>query len=143
MRPIPTLLSVLALLSAALTPVQAQEGRLELFLNHAKIVKLAEPASTVVIGNDQVADATIKDATTLVLTGRSFGTTNLVILDENGEPIVDERLVVRKDEADTVRVFVSTENEGIRLSEFNCAPTCALGVVGDGTGRTQPNGNLN
>ena len=125
MRPIPALLPTVALLCAALAPAHAQEGRLELFLNHAKIVKLAEPASTVVIGNDEVADATIKDATTLVLTGRAFGTTNLVILDENGEPIVDERLVVRKDEGDTVRVFSAAEG-GLGLIELNCAPICAL-----------------
>ena len=111
----------------------AQESRLELFINHAKIVKLAEPASTVVIGNEAIADATVKDATTLVLTGRAFGTTNLVILDEAGEPIVDERLIVRKDEGDTVRVFRPGEGE-VNLSEFQCSPVCAIAPTADGDG---------
>ena len=106
----------------------AQDSRLELFVNHAKIIKLAEPASTVIIGNNEIADATVKDALTLVLTGRQFGTTNLVILDETGEPIVDERLVVRKDEGDSVRVFSADEEQGVIVQELSCAPICALNV---------------
>ncbi len=35
---------------------------------------------------------------TIVLTGRSFGTTNLVLLDADGNPIVDERILVSIDE---------------------------------------------
>ena len=104
----------------------AQESRLELFVNHAKIIKLAEPASTVIIGNNEIADATVKDALTLVLTGREFGSTNLVILDEAGEPIVDERLVVRKDEGDTLRVYTPVENGGVTISELACSPLCAI-----------------
>ena len=106
-------------------PASAQEGRLELFIDHAKIIKLAEPAATVVIGNDEIADATVKDATTLVLTGRAFGTTNLVILDEEGEPIVDERVIVRKDEGETVRLYKPGE-AGVQLSEVFCSPVCAI-----------------
>ena len=113
----------------------AQESRLELFINHAKIVKLAEPAATVVIGNDAIADATVKDATTLVLTGRQFGTTNLVILDVDGEPIVDERVVVRKDEGESVRMF-RPGGTGIEALEMQCSPICALtsspGMTDDG-----------
>ena len=126
-----------ALLTQA--PAMAQEGRLELFLNHAKIIKLAEPASTVIIGNNEIADATIKDALTLVLTGRQFGSTNLVILDEGGEPIVDERLIVRKDEGDTVRVFSpNVTGNGITIDEIACAPLCALQEDGSGTDGALP-----
>ena len=132
-----TLLGALALagLFAGTASTAAQESRLELFVNHAKIIKLAEPASTVIIGNNAIADATVKDALTLVLTGRQFGTTNLVILDEDGEPIVDERLVVRKDEGDTLRVFSPTEGGGggIEVDELACSPVCALDKSGGGT----------
>ena len=120
----------LALGALALAPTAlAQEGRLELFINHAKIIKLAEPASTVIIGNNEIADATVKDALTLVLTGRQFGATNLVILDEAGEPIVDERLVVRRDEGDTVRLF-SPAGNGIAVRESVCSPVCVLNEGG-------------
>ena len=129
---IKALLAAIVAGAAMLQPATAQEGRLELFVNHAKIVKLAEPAATVVIGNDDIADATVKDATTIVLTGRRFGTTNLVILDEGGEPIVDERLVVRKDEGDTVRVVSPAAEGGIEFRELYCAPLCAIGEANNG-----------
>ena len=114
------------LASAALAPAAAQDsGFLEVFVNHAKVVKLAEPAATIIIGNDDIADATVKDATTLVVTGRRFGTTNLVILDVDGEPIVDERVVVRKDEGQSVRLFRSGGG-GVAATELQCSPICAL-----------------
>lgn len=118
------LVATLAVTAGA--PAAAQEAdRLEVFINHAKVVKLAEPAATIIIGNDEIADATVKDATTLVVTGRQFGTTNLVILDVDGEPIVDERVVVRKDEGQSVRLFRRDEG-GVRALELQCSPICAL-----------------
>ena len=126
-RAAPLLACAIALVSGA---ASAQESRLELFVNHAKVIKLAEPAATVIIGNNEVADATVKDAVTLVLTGRRFGTTNLVILDQDGEPIVDERLVVRKDEGETVRVINPAEGGGTAINEFSCSPVCVLSDEG-------------
>ena len=119
-------LAVPALLAA---PAAAQDAdRLEVFVNHAKIIKLAEPAATVIIGNDAIADATVKDATTLVLTGRAFGSTNLVILDPDGEPIVDERVVVRQDEGETVRLF----RPGVPPVAVPCSPVCVITDGGTG-----------
>ena len=122
--------------ASAVPPAAAQDAPfLEVFINHAKVVKLAEPAATIIIGNDGIADATVKDATTLVVTGRRFGTTNLVILDVDGEPIVDERVVVRKDEGESVRMF-RPGGTGIEALEMQCSPICALtsspGMTDDG-----------
>ena len=53
-------------------------------MNQAKIVKLSRAADTIVIGNPEIADASVQDASTVVLTGKGFGVTNLVVLDEDG-----------------------------------------------------------
>ena len=45
---------------------------IEVVMNQAKIVKLARPADTIVIGNPDIADASVQDATTIVLTGQGF-----------------------------------------------------------------------
>ena len=63
-------------------------------MNQAKIVKLSRPADTIVVGNPAIADASVQDGTTIVLTGKGFGVTNLVVLDEDGNPIVDEQVTV-------------------------------------------------
>lgn len=99
--------------------VRADEDILQVYMDHARVLKLDRPVSKVIIGNAEVADATVADANTIVLTGRSFGTTNLVLLDADGNAIVDERILVSIDEGSTVRVFRQTER-----SVLSCTPNC-------------------
>lgn len=98
---------------------QDQGDLLRVFMNHARVLKLDRPVSKVIVGNSNVADATVADSTTIVLTGRSFGTTNLVLLDAQGNAIADERILVSIDEGNTVRVFRQTER-----SILSCTPNC-------------------
>ncbi|WP_336055652.1 pilus assembly protein N-terminal domain-containing protein [Nitratireductor sp. CH_MIT9313-5] len=88
-------------------------------MHQAKIVKLARAADTVIIGNPEIADATVQDANTIVLTGRGFGVTNMVVLDENGQPIVDEQIVVSRQAANSVRVFRRSD-----IQTLSCTPYC-------------------
>jgi Flp pilus assembly secretin CpaC len=106
-----------ALLISAL-PATA-EGGIRVDMNQAKIVKLARPADTIVIGNPQIADASVQDASTIVLTGRGFGVTNLVILDSEGNPIVDEQVIVSRQTASSVRVYRRAE-----IQTLSCTPYC-------------------
>ena len=82
---------------------------LQVLMNQAKIVKLARPADTIVIGNPLIADASVQDASTIVLTGKGFGVTNLVILDKEGNAIVDEQIVVSRHFVNSVRVYRRSE----------------------------------
>lgn len=115
----PAFASLALILSAVAGPALAAEDMLNVYMNHARVLKLDRPVSKVIIGNSDVADATVADSKTIVLTGRSFGTTNLVILDNDGNAIVDERILVSIDEGNTVRVFRQT----IR-SVLSCTPNC-------------------
>jgi Flp pilus assembly secretin CpaC len=83
-----------AMLMAAAAAVTAAEPGIQVEMNQAKIVKLARPADTIVIGNPAIADASVQDASTIVLTAKGFGVTNLVVLDNEGNPIVDEQVTV-------------------------------------------------
>jgi Flp pilus assembly secretin CpaC len=106
---------------AALTAsaASAQEDMLRVYMDHARVLKLDRPVSKVIVGNSQVADATVADAKTIVLTGRAFGTTNIVLLDIDGNAILDERILVSIDEGNTVRVYRQTER-----SVLSCTPNC-------------------
>ncbi|WP_172716924.1 pilus assembly protein N-terminal domain-containing protein [Neorhizobium sp. T6_25] len=104
---------------AGQSEAQDQGDLLRVFMNHARVLKLDRPVSKVIVGNSNVADATVADSTTIVLTGRSFGTTNLVLLDAEGNAIADERVLVSIDEGNTVRVFRQTER-----SILSCTPNC-------------------
>lgn len=101
--------------------VSAEEaaGIMRVYMNQARILKLDRPVSKVIIGNAQVADATVADPQTIVLTGRAFGATNLVLLDSEGNAIADERILVSIDEGNTVRVFRQTDR-----AVLSCTPAC-------------------
>ncbi len=124
---------VSALLSASLQPSLAQDEILRVSMNHARVLRLDRAVSKVIVGNSKVADATVADATTIVLTGRSFGTTNLVLLDADGNPIVDERILVSIDEGNTVRVFRQTER-----TVLSCTPNCEQHSQNSGDKEAQP-----
>ncbi len=110
---------ILALTCAAAFAAPAAAEGITVEMNQAKIVKLARAADTIVVGNPAIADAAVKDATTIVLTGKGFGGTNLVVLDNEGAPIVDEQVVVSRSAASSVRVYRRSD-----VQTLSCTPYC-------------------
>ncbi len=109
----------------------AESEKIIVTVDQAKIFRISRPAATIIIGNPSVVDATIEDERTLVLTGRSFGVTNLIILDDKGYPVIDQAVVVRSSETNTVRIYRGGSNR-VTLA---CAPVCEVTVtIGDNPG---------
>jgi Flp pilus assembly secretin CpaC len=112
--------SVLAMAGALLAASPSLAGAgIDVIMNQAKIVKIARPADTIVVGNPEIADASVQDATTIVLTGKGFGVTNLVILDSEGSPIVDEQVIVSRSDPRSVRVYRRSD-----VQTLSCTPYC-------------------
>lgn len=97
----------------------AADTGIQVVMNQAKIVKLARPADTIVIGNPAIADASVQDSSTVVLTGKGFGVTNLVIMDAEGAPIVDEQVYVTRQDSRSVRIYRRAE-----VQTLSCTPLC-------------------
>ena len=117
----PFIAAAIAILAIA-APAQANDGEdsgISLVLNHAKVLKLSRAASTIIVGNPAIADATVQDANTIVLTGRDFGQTNLVVLDDAGIPIFDERVAVTREQFTTVRIY-----RRANIETLSCEPYC-------------------
>jgi Flp pilus assembly secretin CpaC len=95
-------------------------------VDRARLLRIPESASTIIVGNPSIADATIKVDRTLVLTGRSFGVTNLIILGLDGETIIDRTFVVRGHETNTVRVYRRANRETLACAPV-CEPTLTIG----------------
>ena len=74
---------------------------------------------TTIIGNPAIADASVQDSKTIVLTGKGFGTTNLVILDTSGSPIIDEQVTVSRHDAHSVRIYRRAD-----VQTLSCTPYC-------------------
>jgi len=98
-------------------------------VDRAKVVRLDQPAATVIVGNPLIADALVHDREMLVVTGKSFGVTNLIVLDQDGQTIGDMTLHVRGDDVGIVTVQRGPE----RLS-YSCAPTCERTLMLGDTG---------
>ena len=115
-----------ALVSASIISAGAGAAGIEVTMNQAKIVKLARAADTIVIGNPAIADASVQDASTVVLTGKGFGVTNLVVLDEMGNPIIDEQVTVTRGTASTVRIYRRAQ-----VQTLSCTPFCESSYKGE------------
>jgi hypothetical protein len=92
-------------------------------IDRAKVMRISAPAATVVIGNPAIADASIQDRRTLVITGKTTGITNLVILDARGELVADEVINVEKPQAGYVTV-----QRGANRYTYSCTPNCNVAM---------------
>jgi hypothetical protein len=111
-----------ALAGLMLSPVAVQADTSEpisVKVNMARILRISAPAATVIIGNPGVADVTIQGPQTLVLTGKSYGQTNLIVLDNMGNPVADTMITVVQAQSDLVTVFLGTAR-----TTMSCNPVC-------------------
>jgi hypothetical protein len=88
-------------------------------LDHATITHLPDRVATLVIGNPLVADASIQPGGMMVLTGKGYGTTNLVALDRNGAVLMNRTILVTGAQDNVVVVY-----RGISRESYSCAPDC-------------------
>jgi Flp pilus assembly secretin CpaC len=98
----------------------AQDGApINVNVNMARILRINAAAATVIVGNPGIADVTIQDPQTLILTGKSYGQTNLIVLDARGEPIADTMIEVVQMQAGVTTVY-----NGLARQSLACAPVC-------------------
>lgn len=113
----------LASLSIAISSALANDRAIRVDIDYARIVKIPQGASTLVIGNPIIADVTmLKNSQLMVITGKSFGTTNLIVLDKSGAQ-VGESIVTVVPAEDKVVVHRGTHRESV-----SCNPRCAKAV---------------
>lgn len=105
--------------AAAAEPIQVVVDR-------AKVMRISRPADVVIIGNPAIADATVQDSQTLIITGRSFGSTNLIVLDADGLAIADETISVGPQNDQVVTVYRRAARQTFSCTP-DCSPTLAMG----------------
>ena len=105
----------------------AAQETIDLTIDFAKILRLERQAGTIIIGNPGIADATVENETTIVLTGRAAGATNIIVLDSEGDEMVNASVRVSSNVQQLTTVFYGGERR-----TFSCAPTCEQVIlVGD------------
>lgn len=111
----------------ALGPVRQTEGVVKVIVDFARPLILARPARTVIIGNPAIAQATLSDDKTVVLTGKAPGSTNLIVMDAEGTEVVNLVLDVVVAGGRLVTV-----HEGNGQATYSCTERCDR-VEGDTT----------
>jgi Flp pilus assembly secretin CpaC len=92
---------------------------LNVTVDEAKIARIPEGTTTLVIGNPIVADVTmLKGSGAMVVTGKGFGQTNLIALDAQGN-VLDEKTILVVPANKTLLVQRGTDRES-----YSCAPQC-------------------
>lgn len=111
---------------ASIGVARADSGSIVVSLDRARIVKVPAGTQTLIVGNPLVADVTmLKNVGSMVVTGRSFGQTNLISLDAAGNSI-DETLIKVTPGMQSLVVLRGMEQESYSCNP-RCAPTVALG----------------
>jgi len=119
---------VAAIAAAFVIVAPAAAGDLRVALDQAFPIRLSEPAEGVAIGNPSIAGVTVQNDMFLFVTGRSYGSTNLVVVGQNGRVLYSGRVVVTPDETDVVMV-----TRGVETARMECTPLCRPRPdIGDG-----------
>jgi Flp pilus assembly secretin CpaC len=96
--------------------------------DQSQLLPLSRPAAEIIIGNPVIADVSVQSGNLLVITGKSFGITNMIALDAKRQVIFERRILVKRDD---VRV-VNLQRGDKGRQTFNCTPQCNPTVtVGD------------
>jgi Flp pilus assembly secretin CpaC len=112
--------ALLLLLASTLMPQSAFAAEtLGIELDQATIMKLPEKVSTIVVGNPLIADVAVQSGGLVVVTGKGYGTTNLIVLDRAGSVLMERSIVVRGASQNTVAVF-----RGVERETYSCTPLC-------------------
>lgn len=109
-------LALIVLAPLAATTQAAQ--LLSVNLDQARIERLPEKVSTIVIGNPLIADVSLQQGGLMVITGKGYGATNLVVLDRAGAVLAEHTILVRGP-ADGVIVY-----RGVARETYSCTPDC-------------------
>ena len=125
---LPCWLAMALFLTAAASSVRADE-QIVVHLDEAMVVKLPDRATTVVIGNPLIADLSVQPGGLAVITGKSYGATNFLIMDKSGAVLTEHTVEVQGPTDKIVVVY-----RGIKRSSYSCTPECAARVtLGDDT----------
>jgi Flp pilus assembly secretin CpaC len=115
----------LAAAAVAAAPARADQTII-VHLDEARVLKLPDRATTVVIGNPLIADLSVQPGGLAVVTGKSNGATNVIVMDKVGAVLTEHTVEVRGPN-DVVLVY-----RGVTRETYSCTPDCSARLnVGD------------
>jgi hypothetical protein len=125
-RALTTLISVATALVLWQAPA-SQAADLIVRYDQSQLLRLPRPATEIIIGNPSIADVSLQGGNLLVVTGKTFGITNIIALDADRNVIQDQRVMVERDERRVVNL-----HKGSTRFTYSCTPNCEPNLtIGD------------
>ncbi len=111
-------------LGFAASSLPGKADQFNIVLDQATVMRLPEKVATIIIGNPSVADGSLQSGGLLVVTGKGYGTTNLIALDNRGNTLAEHILNVSAPKEGRVTVYRGTDRE-----TWSCTPKCERSVM--------------
>ena len=113
--------------------------RVDVQLDRTSVVRLPASASAVVVGNPAIADIAVHTTDTLLVLGRSYGSTNILAMDAVGRIISDTTVHVGAGrDRGSLRVYQGANSRRTYACEPDCLPAPQLGDDADYIGAYRP-----
>lgn len=108
----------------------AERGEVAVTVDRAKVIRLPERTQTLILGNPSIADVAIQKNGVAIVTGKSYGVTNVIALDGAGNMLAESTVSVSAPNDSVVVV-----QRGLERQSYSCTPSCQPAVVlGDANG---------
>ena len=121
---VPLLVLALTALLCAARPGDAIAQDIVAQVDEAQLMRLDRDGATILIGNPSIADVTVQNSRLLVITGKSFGVTNVIVLDTKGREVLNRKLRVATDRSRIVRLY-----RGPGRRSFDCESRCESALI--------------
>lgn len=123
----------LLLLAVSALPAAATEApvHVDVRIDEARLIRLEQDAAQVIVGNPSIADVSAQNSRLLIVTGKSFGATNVIALGADGREILNAKLGVAPNDARLVTIY-----RGALRQSLHCTPDCQR-VLAIGDDKTQ------
>ena len=114
-------------------------ARVDVQLDRTSVVRLPASASAVVVGNPAIADIAVHSTDTLLVLGRSYGSTNILAMDAVGRIISDTTVHVGASRGqNSLRVYGGGDSRRTYACEPDCLPAPELGDDAGFLGQFRP-----
>jgi Flp pilus assembly secretin CpaC len=121
--------ALLVAATAFASTTSAADNTLIVLLDQAKLVKMPDRVATIVIGNPLIADVSLQPGSMMVVTGKSYGLTNVMALDRSGAVLMEKSVRVLGQRDNVVVMY-----RGVERESYNCAPICEKSITLGDTG---------
>lgn len=120
----------------AANPLPPSQNGHVLVLSKAADLVLPSGAASVVIGNPDIADVLVQNGTSLTISGKRIGQTNMLVRDQEHRLILDLHLDVVSPDDQSITLY-----RGAVKAEYDCSPLCRTDTASEIDRKTATSSN--